>query len=69
MKISNEPSVLGNGCAPAWLAEALRILCDQLARRHGQARRLVAARAGCLRLLAWGRKYLPHHFTRPPSTR
>jgi predicted phage terminase large subunit-like protein len=62
-----DPSLLGNGFAPAWLGGALRVLCDQLARRHGQARRLLAARPGTTKLLPWGRKYLPHHFTRPPS--
>ena len=45
----------------------MRILCDQLARAHGQARRLLAARAGSMKLLSWGRKYLPHHFVRPAS--
>ena len=62
-----DASLLGNGSAPAWLGGALRVLCDQLARRHGQARRLLAARPGSTKLLQWGRKYLPHHFTRPPS--
>ena len=38
-----------------------------LARRHGRARRLARRGQGGLDLLAWGRKYLPDHFRRPPS--
>ena len=41
---------------------------DKLARLHGQARRLARRRQGDLDLLAWGRKYLPDHCRRPPST-
>lgn len=52
---------------PAWLGGVLKVFCDRLARAHGQSRRLVAARPGQERLLQWGRKYLPHHFTRPDS--
>ncbi len=41
---------------------------DDLARRHGRARRLARRGHGCgLDLLAWGRKYLIEHFRRPPS--
>jgi predicted phage terminase large subunit-like protein len=64
---TNSKSSFFNGSASAWLGGAMKILCDQLARRHGQARRLVAARAGSMKLLSWGRKYLPHHFVRPAS--
>ena len=41
---------------------------DRLARLHGQARRLARKRLGRLDLLSWGRKYLPDHFRRSPST-
>ncbi len=68
MKTNHDTSWLQNGSAPAWLGGALRVLCDRLARRHGQARRLLAARPGGLKLLEWGRKYLPRHFALPPST-
>lgn len=52
---------------PEWLADTLGRFCGALARRHGSARRLQAAEAGSMRLLDWGRRYLPHHFTQPPS--
>ncbi len=43
------------------------MLNDKMALQHGRARRL-DRRCGCGRdLLAWGRKYLPEHFSRPPS--
>jgi predicted phage terminase large subunit-like protein len=42
-------------------------LRNELARKHGHARRLLSGRNGTLDLLAWGGKYLPNHFTRPPS--
>lgn len=43
------------------------MLRDDLAQRHGRARRL-ARRGQCrLDLLAWGQKYLPAHFSQPPS--
>lgn len=51
---------------PSWLAEALRRFRDQLAREHGRARRRLRGAAG-LDLLAWGRRYLPEHFTCPAS--
>jgi len=41
-------------------------LRDELARKHGQARRRVAGRQA-VDLLGWARRYLPHHFTRPAS--
>ncbi len=40
---------------------------DDMARRHGQARRLARRGRDSLDLLAWGRKYLAEHFRRPPS--
>ncbi len=40
---------------------------DDLARKHGQARRKERGSGPGLDLLAWGRKYLPAHFSRPPS--
>jgi predicted phage terminase large subunit-like protein len=41
-------------------------LCDELARRHGEARRR-ERREGRPSLLAWCRQFLPEHFRRPPS--
>ena len=40
---------------------------DDLAPKHGQARRQARRGNSGLDLLAWGRKYLPDHFRRPPS--
>ncbi len=43
------------------------ILHDELARGHGQARRLERRGRCDLDLVAWGKKYLPDHFRLPPS--
>ncbi|MGA2031680.1 MAG: hypothetical protein ABSG68_05450 [Thermoguttaceae bacterium] len=51
---------------PEQLGRVLRLLRDDLARKHGRARRM-AADGGSLDLLGWGRKYLGEHFLRPPS--
>ncbi len=45
----------------------LAVFRNELARCHGAARRRAAGRTEDLDLLAWGRKYLPEHFTRPAS--
>jgi predicted phage terminase large subunit-like protein len=47
----------------------LSLLRDEFARKHGQARRRLCHGngKGGIDLLGWGRKYLPEHFTRPPS--
>jgi predicted phage terminase large subunit-like protein len=49
------------------MAALMTVLNDRLAERHGAARRAARAAAGGFDLLAWGRRYLPDHFTRPPS--
>jgi predicted phage terminase large subunit-like protein len=43
------------------------MLRDELASGHGRARRMARRGQGRLDLLAWGRKYLPTYFRRPPS--
>jgi len=53
--------------APAWLAAWFGVFYEELAWRHGRARRIQRSGNGALSLLGWGRKYLPHHFTRPAS--
>ena len=45
----------------------VRLACDDLARKHGEARRAARGEAQAADLLAWGRRYLPAHFSRPPS--
>ncbi len=40
---------------------------DRLARAHGQARRIARRAGDGSDLVAWGQKYLPDHFRRPPS--
>ncbi len=58
-----------NGHLPAdWVAMQAMMLHDEIARLHGQARRRAAAGPAGLPLLEWARKYLPAHFTRPPSS-
>ena len=44
----------------------LRDVLEEIARAHGAARRRESGRAA-EDLLAWGRRYLPEHFTRPSS--
>ena len=44
-----------------------RTVWAEFARRHGQARRAACHGGDVLDLLAWGRRYLPKHFSRPPS--
>ena len=55
------------GISPRRLVQLLDIFHDELAVRHGWARRYEAGRNGHVGLLAWARKYLPGHFTQPPS--
>ncbi|NQT15536.1 MAG: hypothetical protein HQ582_22450 [Planctomycetes bacterium] len=49
-------------------SNALATFRDELARKHGRARRIQAARDSGPGLLDWGSKYLPNHFSRPAST-
>jgi len=67
MMMSRETNGFGEGPEREWLVALLRAFRDELARRHGVARRLAAARADSVTLLAWGRRNLPEHFARPPS--
>jgi hypothetical protein len=53
--------------ARPWFGEMLRVFYNELAWRHGQARRIQRTGGEAASLLAWSRKYLPDHFTRPPS--
>jgi len=53
--------------APEWLGRVLRSFHDDLAMRHGKARRLATAADSAGGLLQWGQRYLSHHFTRPAS--
>ncbi len=53
--------------APEWVGRELRACHDDLARRHGEARRLEAGTGSARHLLQWGQHYLADHFTRPPS--
>jgi predicted phage terminase large subunit-like protein len=61
------PKFANCGISPARLSELIDVFHDELAVRHGWARRYQAARNGDAGLLAWARKYLPEHFSRPPS--
>ena len=55
-----------SGLTPRQLGHVIRTLHAELARCHGSARRRQDNGEG-LDLLAWGQKYLPEHFRRPPS--
>jgi len=50
-----------------WAWQAIQWFYQELARRHGQARRLQAARQNGAGLLEWASNYLPAHFLKPPS--
>jgi hypothetical protein len=63
----NDPFPAACLLAPEQLAPMIRFFRDDLARKHGQARRMQHAGDRSGGLLAWGRQYLPAHFTRPPS--
>jgi len=52
---------------PPWFGKLMETFCNELARRHGRARRMVSGRGEAEGLLAWARRYLPEHFRRPPS--
>lgn len=52
---------------PEQLGGIVTALRNELASRHGHARRLLSGSNGDAGLLAWGQKYLPEHFSRPPS--
>jgi predicted phage terminase large subunit-like protein len=63
-----EISLVECGLSPEKACQAARTVREQMALRHGRARRLQAARNGGPGLLDWAGKYLPDHFTRPAST-
>ncbi len=67
MMMSRETACFGDGPEPAWLVDVLKESCREFARRHGQARRLAAARVGPSKFLTWARRHLPQHFAKPPS--
>jgi predicted phage terminase large subunit-like protein len=46
---------------------ALRMFYEELAKRHGRARRRQSASPARAGLLEWSCRYLPDHFVRPPS--
>jgi len=52
---------------PRRLSGMVKLLRDELARKHGKARRLLSGANGSLDLLLWGQKYLPDHFAKKPS--
>src|SRR3989304_1819397 len=53
--------------APDKLANLLRQFHDELALRHGRARRSRRRNCGTMDLLSWGAEYLPAHFSQPSS--
>jgi predicted phage terminase large subunit-like protein len=66
-KTETDLSPLHGGLSPARLSDLTKTFFGELARRHGRARRLLAARSAAPGLLSWGRTYLPKHFTQPAS--
>ncbi len=63
-----ETSLLQCGASIERLGDAVETFRNELAVRHGRARRLQAARNGGPGLLDWAQKYLPDHFALPAST-
>jgi predicted phage terminase large subunit-like protein len=52
---------------PEQLGGMVGVLRDELARKHGRARRMDRGETAAGDLLAWGRRYLSDHFTLAPS--
>jgi predicted phage terminase large subunit-like protein len=52
---------------PEQLRGFVRAFSDELAVKHGRARRMLRDGNGSFDLLAWGRKHLEEHFSREPS--
>ncbi len=50
------------------LADLLETFRNRLAAEHARARKKAGAGRAALRLLVWAREFLPHYFTKPPST-
>jgi len=65
--ISTETLLEDCALRPEQLGSMMELLRDELARKHGRARRAHRGDTAAPDLLAWGRRYLPDHFTRPPS--
>ena len=65
--MNREALLAGWSLKPEQLGGIVTTLRNELARRHGDARRILRECNGDAGLLAWGRKYLPEHFSRPPS--
>ena len=65
--MNREALLAGWSLKPEQLGGIATTLRNELARRHGEARRILRGCNGDAGLLAWGRKYLPEHFSRPPS--
>ncbi len=55
------------GLGPAMVSDLLKVFRDELAGKHGRARRIQAGRNSGPGLLDWARKHLPEHFTLPAS--
>jgi predicted phage terminase large subunit-like protein len=64
--VSPEVLISDSGLSREQVGFVVRMLHSEYAQCHGRARRQAAGRER-LDLLAWGRKYLPRHFQRPPS--
>ncbi|MFH1265280.1 MAG: hypothetical protein ABIK89_06090 [Planctomycetota bacterium] len=65
--MKSEIALMECGLSSDQVSDILGTLHNELASRHGQSRRLQAARNSGPTLLDWGRKHLPDHFTRPAS--
>lgn len=53
--------------SPEHFNQVVQVANVEIAQEHGHARRLARRGRDGLDLLAWGRRYLPDHFRRPPS--
>ena len=65
--VPNSPSSVVWSISAEDLALIAGKLRDEMAREHGRARRLARQAGLVLDLLEWGQKYLPAHFSKPPS--
>lgn len=65
MKVNSK--LLDCGLSTERIGDLLNVFYEELATRHGWARRYQAGRNGHAGLLAWANKYLPEHFAHPAS--
>ena len=65
--MKRETRLLHDGISRERLGNLVELFYEELASRHGWARRYQANRNGHAGLLAWANRFLPEHFAKPAS--